>query len=911
MNRSDRQNLETIRPVLASGAVFVIIFTFQFYSCPPLVIGIWILAFGVAVGFLVFSYCSVLPSVLLHWGPRKKYYEEGEKLQASSSKQCTICGNRKCQRHRPEISRAKLKPWEDLFIPESVDAALQEFLGLLLQNYVYSWYRELSCSEICVDEIRASIRYMAAVLLKRIQKFDLPTFVINNVGKEGLKHLEMYLTTKQKVTASGSAANIQTAILDRFGPKMHCALQSRQMELHYLRKLSESIIPVILPPNSLQCRSLLSLLRELLASAVFLTAVDKLSDPDFVNNMLLLLLDKEPMVASEEPPSPKVPLLAKFAKPRTPVMSSALHLSIADILHTQSALFPFMQFMKSEGALNILQFCLTVEDFNKRIFASEETEEEKVFILKEVREIFSSYFDNEAVDRINFDPDMVQGLQDCINAPVDKMERLKIASFLSKACEHAYNLLETTFLPLFYQSDDYFTLLCGSRLPAKPLNKPTSRASKKKFDPLAEFSRLAGKLKDKVMNPNKDDSPYEEDPFDIPDTPPDFDWQSEESEEVEEKETRDLSLWKITIPHVIMETKQKCMFIISVERADVGEVTRWDVARRYKEFFVLQSKLQEFHGSIDDSLLPPKRNSSKSISQKSTAIYFDACRVQFEKYLQYLCSNPLLKGSGLLFNFLSPEKEFSKMFGPDKMGDKAGKKIKSMTTILKKEKGQNLDPFLQSFLSSTVEPTKRKPLPKGLLAQSRRSEEGIFPGRRKPSGSSLRLKVEASGKPLISVTGVTDYILFLAQRLFDVPALLYSLLVCGKVAFQQTLDVYADRYLAGKVDLLTNEHRLVMIIHLLRDALFFDEDPPRTDTQKLERREKTLKEMLEFIPDMAVRVIGADRHKTGITSLFELLQQPRLNKQLTYVLLDSLMGEIFPELKESELFPAEELSSRN
>ena len=35
-------------------------------------------------------------------------------------------------------------------------------------------------------------------------------------------------------------------------------------------------------------------------------------------------------------------------------------MSIADILHSQSALFPFMQFMKSEGALNILQFCLTV-----------------------------------------------------------------------------------------------------------------------------------------------------------------------------------------------------------------------------------------------------------------------------------------------------------------------------------------------------------------------------------------------------------------------------------------------------------------------------------------------------------------------------------------------------------------------
>ncbi|KAJ7386263.1 Sorting nexin-14 [Desmophyllum pertusum] len=886
MNRLERQNFDTIRPVLASGAVFVFIFTFQFYSCPPLLIGIWVLAFGVAAGFLVFSYCPVLPSLFLHWGRRRKNYEEDEQKESYLSRQCSICGNSKCQRHRPEISRAKLKPWEDLLIPESVDAALQEFLGLLLQNHIYSWYRELSSSEICVDEIRTSLRYMAAVLLKRIRKIDIPTLVIEHIGKEGLKHLEMYLRLKEKVIAS-HATNTQTAILERFGPRMHCAMQSRQMELHYLRKLSECIFPFILPPNSLQCRSLLSLLRELLASAVFLTAVDKLSDPDFVNNLLLLLLDKEPI-------------------------NSALRLSIADILHTQSALFPFMQFMKSEGALNILQFCLTVEDFNKRIFASEETKEEKEFLIKEVKEIFSSYFDTSAVDRINFDPEIVEGLQTCISGPIDKLERLKMATLLSKACEYAYNLLETTFLPLFYQSDDYFSLLCGSRLPAKPLNKPASRVSKKKFDPLAEFSRLAGKLKDKVMNPSKDDSPYEEDPFDVPDTPPDFDLESdyEEDEEAEEEEeSRDLSMWKITIPHVIMETKQKCMFIISVERADMTEAARWDVARRYKEFFVLQSKLKEFHGTIDDALLPPKRNSSKSISQKNTAIYFEACRVQFEKYLQYLCSNPLLKGSALLFNFLSPDKEFSNMFGPDKMGDKAGKKFKSMTTILKKEKGQNIDTFLQAFLSSTVEPTKRKPLPKGLLDQSKRIEEGLFPGRRKTSSSSMRLKAEVSGKPLLQVTGVTDYILFLVHRLFNVPVWLYSLLVCGKVAFQQTLDVYADRYLAGKVDLLTNEHRLVMIIHLLRDAIFFDQDPPRTDTQKVERRERTLKEMLHFIPDMAVRVIGKERHKSGMALLFELLQQPRLNKQLTYVLLDCVMGEIFPELKESELFPADELPS--
>ena len=38
---------------------------------------------------------------------------------------------------------------------------------------------------------------------------DLPTFVINNVGKEGLKHLEMYLTTKQKGITQQCSLSVQ------------------------------------------------------------------------------------------------------------------------------------------------------------------------------------------------------------------------------------------------------------------------------------------------------------------------------------------------------------------------------------------------------------------------------------------------------------------------------------------------------------------------------------------------------------------------------------------------------------------------------------------------------------------------------------------------------------------------------
>ena len=52
---------------------------------------------------------------------------------------------------------------------------------------------------------------------------------------------------------------------------------------------------------------------------------------------------------------------------------------------------------------------------------------------------------------------------------------------------------------LLYTIQNYYSFAVSLRL--LPLH--FRRVSKKKFDPLAEFSRLAGKLKDKVMNPTK------------------------------------------------------------------------------------------------------------------------------------------------------------------------------------------------------------------------------------------------------------------------------------------------------------------------------------------------------------------------------------------------------------------------
>lgn len=52
--------------------------------------------------------------------------------------------------------------------------------------------------------------------------------------------------------------------------------------------------------------------------------------------------------------------------PKTSNMSDLWHPNLETILKDQSLLFAFMQFLKTQSDINVLQFCLDVEEFNSR-----------------------------------------------------------------------------------------------------------------------------------------------------------------------------------------------------------------------------------------------------------------------------------------------------------------------------------------------------------------------------------------------------------------------------------------------------------------------------------------------------------------------------------------------------------------
>ncbi|XP_070984999.1 sorting nexin-14-like isoform X5 [Oncorhynchus clarkii lewisi] len=874
-----------------------------------------IMVFWSFLAGVVTFYCSLgpetlLPNFLLSIKPKTKDQQELFPLGHS----CAVCGKIKCKRHRPTLLLENYQPWLDLKVPSKVDASLSEVLELVLENFVYPWYRDITDDEAFVDELRVTLRFFAAVLVRRTQKVDIPGLITAKLLKVSMKHIEIITKARQKVK---NAEYLQQAALEEYGPDLHVALRSRRDELLYLRKLTEMLFPYILPPKASDCRSLTLLIREVLAGSVFLPALDYLADPDTVNHLLLIFINNSPPEAAMEPSSTLVPFLHKYSDVRNK-KPSVLKLELKEIREQQDLLFRFMNFLKQEGAVHVLQFCLTVEEFNDKILCPELSDSETLMLHEEVKKIYETYCLDESIDKIRFDPFIVEEIKNIAEGPYAGVVKLQTMRCLFEAYEHVLSLLENVFTPMFCHSDEYFRqLLRGAESPAR--NSKLSRNSLS-LDDIRNTSkrgesfgigRIGSKIKgvfksttmegamlpsyglvegeddmvEEAMMVLEDDSPMEA--VSTPSTP------------------RNLSAWTITIPYIDffdddIKRERIPVFCIDVERNDrkaVGhETEHWSVYRRYLEFYVLESKLTEFHGSFPDAQLPSKR-----IIGPKNYEFLTSKREEFQEYLQKLLQHPELSNSQLLADFLSPHSMDSQFVDKMLPDVNLGKIIKSVPSKLIKEKGQHLEPFLNSFFNSCESP-KPKPSRPELTILSPTSENDkklfneLFKNNANRSESTEKKHNQNYFMEMITVEGVYDYLMFVGRVVFRIPDWLHHLLMGGRILLKNTLEAYTDHYLQHKLDKVFQEQRLISLITLLRDAVFCENSEPRSLANKQKRAKKTFEEMTKYIPEFLGKCIGEEARYEGVRLLFDGLQQPVLNKQLTYVLLDLALLELFPEL---------------
>lgn len=231
--------------------------------------------------------------------------------------------------------------------------------------------------------------------------------------------------------------------------QIHPAVRNRQSELDYLRAIARCLLPRVCINQNLDSKVFFSLGRELLACWVLLPLMDVLSNPNWLNAMIIEATDKRNASSSKlvESKGEKVMFLANFID-RIPSSGSAVNSAneheedeSTDFLTDQHQLYMFMQFLKREGAVDILRFYLDVDNLNAELMDP----------------------------KITTDPAKLSSLQQqsetLLKAYQSMMERdsKKPVTTLAAAQEDVKNSLKSKWQKAFHLTPEYFKMVYGSR----------------------------------------------------------------------------------------------------------------------------------------------------------------------------------------------------------------------------------------------------------------------------------------------------------------------------------------------------------------------------------------------------------------------------------------------------------------
>ena len=109
----------------------------------------------------------------------------------------------------------------------------------------------------------------------------------------------------------------------------------------------------------------------------------------------------------------------------------------------------------------MLQFCLAVENFNKKMMVVDLSQDDLKTLHNEAKDLFDTYIKPGAVNFIKFEDEIVRNISEIISSGSQDIQRLRTSPPLFRAYEQVYNNLEDNLCPKFHSSDEVsINLVC-------------------------------------------------------------------------------------------------------------------------------------------------------------------------------------------------------------------------------------------------------------------------------------------------------------------------------------------------------------------------------------------------------------------------------------------------------------------
>uniref|UniRef100_A0AAA9U0I0 Sorting nexin 25 n=1 Tax=Bos taurus TaxID=9913 RepID=A0AAA9U0I0_BOVIN len=188
-------------------------------------------------------------------------------------------------RHRPESpvygnSNESVQS-RRVVISHNMDKALKEVFDYSYRDYILSWYGSLSRDEGQLYHLLSEDFWEVARQLRhRLSHVDMVKVVCNDVVRALLTH---FCDLK---AASGRHEEQPRPFV------LHSCLRNSNDEVRFLQTCSRVLVLCLLPSKNVQSLSLRIMLAEILTTKVLKPVVELLSNPDYINQMLLAQLER-------------------------------------------------------------------------------------------------------------------------------------------------------------------------------------------------------------------------------------------------------------------------------------------------------------------------------------------------------------------------------------------------------------------------------------------------------------------------------------------------------------------------------------------------------------------------------------------------------------------------------------------
>uniref|UniRef100_A0A673MD13 Sorting nexin-25-like n=1 Tax=Sinocyclocheilus rhinocerous TaxID=307959 RepID=A0A673MD13_9TELE len=124
-----------------------------------------------------------------------------------------------------------------------------------------------------------------------------------------------------------------------------------------------------------------------------------------------------------------------------------------------------------------------------------------------------------------------------------------------------------------------------------------------------------------------------------------------------------------------------------------------------------------------------------------------------------------------------------------------------------------------------------------------------------------------------------------------------TLIALVQVTFGRTI----NKQIRDTVNWIFSEQMLVYYINIFRDTFWPNgklapHNKSRSESERRETKERAQQKLLDNIPDALQNLVGQQNARYGIIRIFNALQETSANRHLLYILLEMLLKELYPEL---------------